>query len=355
MTRLGFVALLSLLLTTVAVPASAQIPSEGTIIERVLVRVNGEIFTQSELTQKQLAVLRAEGAGGLSDAALQERLAELTPELLDEAVNELLLVQRGREMGVQFTDEMFQAAVDNIKEDNDLTDAQLTQALQQEGITMAQLRQQFERTYLIQVVQQQEIGPSMTITQAEQRQYYQQYPERFMTIETVTLRQLLIEVPSRPGEPGTLQSPALEAAAQLRIDDLRDEAVAGADFAELVREHSDTPAAARENGGLVGPVNIGDLNQALSQAIQALEPGEVSEPIRTANGYQLLKLEERVEPELQAFELVQPQIEQAIRTERLGPEQDKVLARLRTQAVIEWKDEGFQTMYDQYVAETYDQ
>src|SRR5690606_11899269 len=100
-------------------------------------------------------------------------IAEITPDLLVTAVDELLLVQQGREMGIVFSDEQFQAALDNIKERNQLDDAGLDAVLKQEGITREDLRQRFEQQYLIQGVQQREIGPSMTITLEEQRQYYQ--------------------------------------------------------------------------------------------------------------------------------------------------------------------------------------
>jgi peptidyl-prolyl cis-trans isomerase SurA len=354
MNRLAGVVMLGVLLTGPAATVAIG-QNGGTIIERVLVRVNGEIFTQSELSRKQIAALREQGATDLSDEELQSVLAEITPQLLDGAVSELLLVQRGREMGVTFTDELFARSIENIKEDNNLTDEQLDRALAAEDMTLEDLRQDFERTFLVQAVQQREIGPSMTITQEEQRQYYAQYPEKFMTDETVSLRQLLISVPSRPGEAGTPQSPAIDAAARQRIEGLRGEALAGADFGDLVREHSDTDATAKENGGLVGPVRVEDLNPALKDAILSLSPGEISEPIRTQGGYQILMLETRVEPELRPFDAVRVDIEQAIRDERIGPETDKVLARLRTQAVIEWKDDTYEEMYTTFVAENYTQ
>jgi peptidyl-prolyl cis-trans isomerase SurA len=332
-----------------SVPAPRPSQPNSTIVERVLVRVNGEILTQTELTQKQAAYLREQQLLNLPDAELQARLAEITPMLLEDAVDELLLVQRGREMGVTFTDSQFTQALENIKKQNNLTEEQLNQELAKAGLTREQLRQDFERTALVQAVQAREIGPSMTITQPEVRQYYAAHPERFMTPETVTLRQLLISVPSRPNEPGRAESPAAEAAARARIEDLRTKAIAGADFAELVRENSDTDANAKANGGLVGPVLLEDLNPALKDPILKLQPGEITEPIRTQGGFQILKLENRAVPELRPFESVRAEIESAIRNERLPSEQEKVLERLRSSAVIEWKDEDLRAMYEKRV------
>src|SRR5262245_1374145 len=78
--------------------------SKGVIVERVLVRVNGEIFTQTELTQRQVEALRDKNlTGPMTDARLEQELATVTPDILVAVVDDLLLVQRGREMGVKFT------------------------------------------------------------------------------------------------------------------------------------------------------------------------------------------------------------------------------------------------------------
>jgi peptidyl-prolyl cis-trans isomerase SurA len=320
--------------------------TKSVIVERVLVRVNGEVFTQTELTQRQVDVLREKNLTALTDDRLQSELAEITPAILVEVVDDLLLVQRGREMGVKFTDEYFKRALENIKKDNNLNDAQLKEALSQQGLTLEQLRQNLERVELRRAVQQRELMPSMTITQEEQRQYYAAHKSQFMTPEAVTLRQLLVAVPVRPADAGKPADPAVEAAARTKITGLRDKAVAGQDFAELVRSSSDADATAKANGGLVGPVKVEDLNPSLKDAILGLKVGEVSQPIRTAGGYQILKLETRTVSEQRPFDSVKGEVEAAIRNERLEPETEKMLQRLRTQAVIEWKDASYKKMYE---------
>jgi parvulin-like peptidyl-prolyl isomerase len=332
---------------TPAPPPEPVPPGSSTIVERVLVRVNGEILTQSELTQRQAASLREQQATDLPDDQLQARLTEITPIILEDAVDELLLVQRAREMGVRFSDAQFTQALENIKKQNEWTDEQLNLELTRAGLTREQLRQDLERTALVQAVQAREIGPSMTITQPEVRQYYRENPEQFMTHETVTLRQLLVAVPAEANEPGQPQ----DAAARARIEDLRTKAVGGADFARLVADNSDSDAAVKANGGLVGPVRVEDLNPALKDAILSLQPGEVSAPIRTQGGYQILKLEARAVAELRPFEAVRSEIESAIRNARLPSETERMLERLRSSAVIEWKDDDLQTMYEKRVAE----
>jgi peptidyl-prolyl cis-trans isomerase SurA len=331
-----------------ASPSAPSAAPKSAIVERVLVRVNGEILTQSQLTQRQIQALRDMDPAKRNDANLEATVAEITPDLLVTAVDELLLVQRGREMGVKFTDDQFKDAIDNIKKDNKLDDEAFKAALKQEGLTLDELRQQLEKTFLIRAVQQREIGPSMSVTQEEQRQYYEKHKADFMTPLTVTLREILVTVPTANQRGQTVFSVASDNAAKAKIEALRARAVAGEDFVALVNEASESSTKA--SGGLIGPVNFADLTTALQDAVNALQPGGVTPPLRGTRGYQIFKLETRSTPELRPFDAVRPEIERAIRDERIDPETQKMLARLRTQAVIEWKDDSFKAMYEKQIA-----
>lgn len=334
-----------------ASPAAPPAPATpgSTILERVLVRVNGEIFTQSQLTNRQINILRDLKEAG-AGANIEAELTKLTPNLLVTAVDELLLVQHGRELGMVFTEDQFRGAIENIKKQNKLDDEGLRVAMAQEGLTMDELRQDFERSYFIQGVQQREIGPSMTITLEEQRQYYKRNADQFMTPLTVTLRELSLNVPTQMQSGKEVFSVADDNAAKARIEEIRKRAIAGEDFAALVTASSDS--ATNASGGLVGPVNVEDLSDTLKEIVAKLEPGGVSEPVRTARGYQIFKLETRSVPELRPFDEVRREIENAIRNERLEPETQKLLTRLRSQAVIEWKDDTLRQIYEQRLAET---
>jgi peptidyl-prolyl cis-trans isomerase SurA len=258
-------------------------------------------------------------------------------------------VQQGREMGIVFSEEQFQSALENIKKSNQLDEEGLDAVLKEEGLTREDLRQRFEQQYLIQGVQQREIGPSMTITLEEQRQYYKRNADQFMTADQVTLRELLVSVPTRTEDGKQVFAVADEQAARAEIDALRARLVAGEDFDAIAKEHSDS--ATQASGGLVGPVNVSDLSTDLQTLVDELEVGAVSEPMRVARGFQIFKLESRATPELRPFDEVRREIENAIRNERIGPETEKMLTRLREQAVIEWKDDTLQALYEARVAE----
>lgn len=329
---------------------------KSAIIQKIIVKVNGEILTQTDLEERQILALRDKNQQVRrlqdlqDDAALKAALAEVTPDILVEAVDELLLVQRARETGARFTDENFKLALENVKKQNKMDDAGLQAALKQEGLTLEGLRANFEKTYLIQVIQQQEIMRNMTLTEQEARQYYTKHPEEFMQPATVTVREIFVSVPTTTDPSG---NPAINAAAneeaQQKLKTARERAAKGEDFAKIAAEISESGTKA--NGGLIGPVLMSDLNPALAEIFSKLKPGEISEPIRTAEGYQIFKLDTRSESQPEMFEKVRDRIAQKIYDTRLDGEMKKYVEKLRVAALIEWKDPAYKQMYEKRRAE----
>src|SRR6266436_2324640 len=135
----------------------------GEIIEQILVKVNGEIFTKSDLEQRQVAALRQKGQAidlksDPNNVQLRKALDEITPQIMVDAVDEMLIVQRGKELGYKLSDEQFKSVVDNIRKENKLeTDEQFQAALKSENMTTADLRRNLERQMISSRVQQNEI------------------------------------------------------------------------------------------------------------------------------------------------------------------------------------------------------
>jgi peptidyl-prolyl cis-trans isomerase SurA len=335
----------------VVLGAGVRAQQKSTIIQKIIVKVNGEILTQTDLEDRQIEALKDRNPQlkGLedfqSDAQLQAALAEVTPDVLVKAVDELLLVQRARELGIRFSDENFKSTIDNIKKQNNLDDEGLKKAMAQEGITLEELRENFERAFMIQRVQSDEIGRNLNITEQESRQYYTKHPNEFLKPATVTVREVFVAVPTVTGADG---KPAINAAANeealAKLKTARERAAKGEDFAAIVAEISESGTKA--NGGLIGPVLMSDLNPALAERFSKLQPGEITEPIRTADGYQIFKLETRSAAEPLPFEEVRGQILNRIYQERIDVELVKYLGRLRETALIEWKDPAYKQLYD---------
>ena len=170
----------------------------GQVIERILVKVNGDIITQTDLENRQITELRNRGYMPTNEAELREALTAITPEVISRAVSELLLVQQGRMLGYALSDEQFAELVTNIQAENNLDDPEeFEQALAEaEGMTLADLRRVLERQMLISQVQQIEILRKVILTETEAREYYDEHLDEFTDVSTITLREIMIAVPA---------------------------------------------------------------------------------------------------------------------------------------------------------------
>ena len=144
------------------------------ILEQVLVKVNGEILTKTDLETRQVTALRQRLRQNVSpqdlkrDEELRKALDEITPQLLVDAVDELLLMQRGKELGYRMGDEQFNSIVANIRKENKLEDEeQFKAALKQEGISIDDLRKSLERQMIFSRVQQVEVYGRIAVSEDE--------------------------------------------------------------------------------------------------------------------------------------------------------------------------------------------
>jgi parvulin-like peptidyl-prolyl isomerase len=211
-------------------------------------------------------------------------------------------------------------------------------------MTLEDLRRQLERQMLIEQVQRQEVGSKLNITEEEARQYYARHPNEFTEQASISLREIFVEVPAAEGGVNV----ARDDEARKKITGLRDRAVKGEDFAKLAAEASDSPSKA--NGGLIGPFARADLSPQLQQTIDQMKQGDITQPLRTTRGYQIFKLETVKAAALQPFDAVRDLISDKVAAARTQTEMRRFLARLRSQALIEWKNDELRKAYEKQVA-----
>ncbi len=271
----------------------------GEIIEQIIVKVNGEIMTKTELENRQVAALRQMGQQvdakvDPSDAQLRQMLDQVTPQLLVNAVDEMLLVQRGKELGYTMTNDQFQSVLESIKKDNKIeSDEQFQAALKSENMTLSDLRKSLERQMIVSRVQQNEVMGKIAVNDEEARAYYQSHLNEFTSPRTITLREILVNV---PGDGST--------------------------------------------------INVGRDEEARAK-IDSMKVGGITEPMRTAKGYQILKLESATTAETKPFEQAREDISNRVFTDKRRDEFEKYLKKLRAQAIIEWKNAEVKKAYDQ--------
>ena len=332
----------------VLLAALAIAPGGAEIVEQVLVNVNGDILTKTEFEQRQVALLRnrPELANVTPDSpALKSAIAEVTPQLVLDAVDELLLIQRGRELGLALGEEQFKSIVENIKKSNNLeNEEQFQAALKQEGMTMPDLRRALERQMLASEAQRRDVVDKISITEAEAHTYYDAHKEEFTTPSEITLREILIEVPV--SDRGV--NVADDDAAKAQAEDIRKRLLAAEPFARLAAEYSAAPSKA--NGGLIGPIKRDELAQTLQAQLDRMKVGELTEAIRTPRGYQLLKLESRTDTKIRSFDDARSDISNKVGSDKMAQERLKYLERLRTQATITWRNDELKKAYEQALA-----
>ena len=234
------------------------------VIEQVLVKINGEILTKTDIEQLQVTALKATNpnvtaADLANDQALRKMLDEVTPRVIVNAIDEMLLVQRGHELGLKMSDEQFNQILGNIRKENKLdTEEKFQAALKQEGLTIPGLRKAFEKQMLINRVQQQDVYSRISISEEESRAYYDQHQAEFLTKESVTLREIFVRAATTAPAEGPAAAQAAMAAAREKAAALR-QRVLQEDFATVAGEASDAASKA------LGVVElIGDFQKVLS-------------------------------------------------------------------------------------------
>jgi peptidyl-prolyl cis-trans isomerase SurA len=326
--------------------AALSTVARAEIFEQILVKVNGEIFTKSDLESRQVLMLRQRGdqvdPKATGNQQLRRVLDEITPRIMVDAVDEMLVVQRGRELGYKLSDEQFNTILSNIRRENKIeTDEQFQAALKQENMTPADLRRNLERQMIAQRVQQNEVFGRVAVTEEEARTYYNSHMNEFTTLPTVTLREILIAVPSNARGVNVAE----DEAARERIDAVRERAAKGEDFAKLAETSSDS--SSKTNGGLLGPLSMKDLSPDLQKLIGAMKPGDVTQPLRTPRGYQILKLETSTKTVVMAFDQAREQISDRVFTDKRKDEFEKYLQKLRSQAIIDWRNQDVKRAWEE--------
>ncbi|MCX6537954.1 MAG: peptidyl-prolyl cis-trans isomerase [Acidobacteria bacterium] len=321
-----------------ATPAVAPaLPSM--LLEQILVKVNGDIITKTDLEARQIDELRRRGQP-LNDDQLKKAIAELTPDILVAAVDELLLMQRGKELGYKVTEDQYKRVLDNIRKENKLeSDEAFGAALKQEGLDMSVLRKNLERQLIINQVQQVEVMGKLGLTEEEARRYYDEHKSDFTTPAAITLRELVVNVPTD----GKNVNVARDEETKRKAEGVLARLKAGEAFEKLVAELSDSPSKA--NGGLVGPIQPEELAPDIKKLVDPLKPGQTTAVYRTPKGYGILKLETATKADVKPFEQAREEVGNKVYDAKRRAEFDKYIRRLRSEGIIEWKNEEMQKLW----------
>ncbi len=288
-------------------------PARGEIIERVVAMVNGEIITLSEFQARQIAEAQA---ARVPPERVQGFLRDNNARILQEAIDDLLLVQRAQDTGLRLPP--VDQYIEEIKKENKITSEEQFQAqLAQEGMTLDELKRNMGRNILRRQVLGRDLEPKVMVTDSEVKAEYDARKEEFSQPATVQLREILVK-----GDD-----------ALARAGDLAAKARAGEDFATLARSHSAAPSKA--SGGELGKLARGDMNPDLEKVAFSLPAGAVSDPIPSGDGYRVLRVEARTEASVTPFDEVKDSIRRTLGEQRMNKEMVGYIANLREKAIID--------------------
>jgi peptidyl-prolyl cis-trans isomerase SurA len=311
-----------------AAPAQAQTtPSEpepkGMVLDRVVAVVNDEALTLSEVQEEGQPVIRKifqDFVGPERD----RRVEEAEKRLVDDLVDRRLAYQVAKKEGMLPSTADVTAAIDELKKNNNVTDdAQFRALLRAEGMTMEQVRRTVEERLAITRVLARQIRSSIIIREDEITQYYQDHQGKFQRTPDAEIRHIFIAVPPE----------ADEKVAKARAEDVLAKIRAGADFAKMAEQFSDSPT--KDKGGELGTVHKGDLAPEIEAAAFSLPVGGISDLIRTSAGWNIIKVE-RVRTETVApLAEVRDSIRDDLFQEKFEVKRKEWLAALRAKAFIQ--------------------
>jgi peptidyl-prolyl cis-trans isomerase SurA len=274
-------ALAALLVLAAAAPAwsqsSRQVATRGDLLDRVAAIVNDGVVLESELDEQMQVI----------GARLRQQGGELPPEavlrqqVLERLVLQEIQMQRAKKAGIRIGDENLNSALADVAQRNNMTLAQLPQALEQQGIDYGVYRESIRRELTLQVLRQRDVIQRINVSPRELEQFLEKQKSRPSELNEYNISHILIAVP-QAATPQQLDE------ASRRATDVYERARRGEDFSRLAVANSNSQTALE--GGALGWRKGPEIPTVLADLVGRLKSGEVSEPLRTPSGYHIVRL-----------------------------------------------------------------
>lgn len=316
------IATAAVVLTVSLVPAVAQ---EQQLIEEVVARVNAEIITRSQymsIVEQTEADIRQQVQ---DPAEAQKRIDEFKPKILDVMIDNLLVIQKGQDLGFDVEADVNRQFSEMARRENK-TITEFEDLMRQSGIEPNEVRTRLREQLMRDRVMNQEVYGAVWrgLTEKEKRDYYDAHKEKFMRAGELKLSELFLPVEGRSFS--EIEAKAREIVTQAR---------GGTPFTDLVKKSGDPTRASYTNAGSLGSFkSTQEIAAPLSTAIENLKSGEVTDPIRLADGVIILRVDERREAAPKPFEEVANDVGMAMVYERGSEAEQKFIKKLRAEAYI---------------------
>ncbi len=322
----------------------------GQVVEEIVTRVNGQIITLSDY-QRSKDQLRDDVKQ--QDPANADKLyAEREKDILRDLIDQQLLLAKGKDLDITGDTDLIKQ-LDQMRKDMKLDSMEeLEKAATSQGISYEDFKQNMRNRIVTQKVIGEEVGQHIPITKEDEQRFYDEHKSDMEQPETIKLSEILVAPKKSEADKSAAVSPtqggaadssakqtedtAALAAAEARANDLLKQIRAGASFEDIAKKNSDGPSASQ--GGDLGVFKRGTLAKELEDKTFAMKSGEVTDVIRTKQGYVILKVVSHQEAGIPPFKDIEPRIQETLYMQRLQPALRAYLTKLREEAYIDYKE-----------------
>ena len=310
-----------------ALPAwCADTATATTVIEEVIVRINSDIVTHSELQRSKDEVrqeLRQQNPDK-ADAMFATREKDVLRDLIDQQ----LLLQKAKDKGITGDTELIKRLDEMRKQMNLSSMDELEKAAKEQGVSFEDFKQNMKNQILTQLVIRNEVQPKIQVTKEEEKRYYEEHQKDLEHPERVRLSEILVSTEKvQPGDQAGV------AAAGQKAQQLLEQVRGGAAFDEVAKKGSDGPTAAQ--GGDLGFFKRGTLARELEGKTFAMKTGDASDVVRTKQGFLILKVTDHEQAGVPPLKDIEPEIGDRLYYQKLQPALREYLTKLREDAYID--------------------
>ena len=309
-----------------AVPKASN-PDSGKTVEEIIARVNNEIITRSEYDKARQTAeedAKQECQNRCTPEQLQTDIEDRQKHTLRDLVDQSLLVQRGKDMGVSVEAELIKR-LDSIRTDNKLASMEdLEKAVSGQGMNWEDFKNNIRNSLLTQKVISSEVGSHINISDDEVNKYYEAHKAEFVRPEQVALREIVVSTEGKKPE----DLPDLKKKAETALKRVQD----GEDFGEIAKRLSD--GSTKTQGGFLGVYKRGELSKELEDKVFKMKRKELTEVMETKQGYLVLEVLEHYDEGEQSLAKVRNEIMDKLYSARMEPAMREYLKTLREQSYV---------------------
>ena len=261
-----------------ATPAAALPQPSASDADGIAAVVGNQVITQYDLNLRMRAAEQQIAQQGARVPPPQQLRAELLNQLIDQ----LALAQFATESGITVGPDTIDRAIAQVAAGYKLTPAQFRKQIEAEGLGWDDYKEQVKREILIGRLREREVTAHITISDQDVDEYLASRGKQGLGAQTqVQLAQIFVPLPDKP-------SAEQVQGAKVRIDEALAKLRQGRKFAQIAAEYSQGPEA--KDGGNLGVRPAGQWPRLFMDAIDGLQPGQISGVIRSPAGFHILQL-----------------------------------------------------------------